>query len=637
MLDRITISTATGLFLLALAVYLATLAPTFVFTDTAELALVVRTGGVPHPPGFPLYLVLAGLWSHLPLGADVAWRLNVLSAVLGAACAPVIYFVVRVTLSPASRGPADAEAATEPPWLREAPGATAALLFVFSHTFWRQATITEVYTLNMLMASLVLLAGGICVQRARDRRPLGWALAIFGLVGGLGLANHITLALMYFGVGGMVLLAPAHRCEEVFRRFWVPIACGSLGLLLYAVLPLRASAEPLVNWGNPHDWPHFLRHVTGWQFHEFVRPTGKVIGKNLSLFLWTALTDFTILPLVLVPFGCLRLAARNPVVLLGWVAGMLPPFLWSLGYDIAGEQQTYFLIPFLILALLMGAGAAEMARAARRNLRGGARRAGPPLALAAVSLLPLAANLARDDRSDETEARRYALDVLEPLERDALVFTRYWHLYAPTMYLQHLEGVRPDVDIVDMNLVKFSWYIPYLERAHPRSLSGLDEEVAAFRVLLARWEDDGEGLPQAEQDRFAALYGEVIDGMIERAWRDGRPVYATRDAAIPIERRFGERGVTLGASPDGLAFRLLPDRGMRALPPVQFRNTWERESRDPVAVRVRRRYANFWAERGRYFEASGESNLAVDAYLRADALSPGSEAVGEALKRLGGR
>ena len=96
--------------------------------------------------GVELVAWIAGPWAALPLGIDVAWRLNLLSAVLGAACAPAVLFTVRAALAPGKREreAAAAAAVEEPRWLREIPPGVAATAFVFSHTFWRQATITEV-------------------------------------------------------------------------------------------------------------------------------------------------------------------------------------------------------------------------------------------------------------------------------------------------------------------------------------------------------------------------------------------------------------------------------------------------------------------------------------------------------------
>src|SRR5258708_4770803 len=67
--------------LVPLAAYLCTLHPGLPAGDSGELITVAATGGVAHPPGYPLYTMLAGLWLQtFPFG-NIAWRLNVFSAV----------------------------------------------------------------------------------------------------------------------------------------------------------------------------------------------------------------------------------------------------------------------------------------------------------------------------------------------------------------------------------------------------------------------------------------------------------------------------------------------------------------------------------------------------------------------------
>src|SRR5215212_10081296 len=74
-------------FVAALLLYIWTLAPTVTLTDSGELIVVARGLGVAHPPGFPLWVMLAHLASLVPLG-NVAMRINFSSAVFAAlACA----------------------------------------------------------------------------------------------------------------------------------------------------------------------------------------------------------------------------------------------------------------------------------------------------------------------------------------------------------------------------------------------------------------------------------------------------------------------------------------------------------------------------------------------------------------------
>ncbi len=115
------------------AVYVQTLAPTVDTGDGPELATAVLTLGVPHPTGYPLYMLIGQLWTRaLPLG-DPAWRLNLLSALCAAlAVALLAGSTARLTRS-ALAG-----------WL-------AGGLLAFSPLLWSQATVVEVYALHLVL------------------------------------------------------------------------------------------------------------------------------------------------------------------------------------------------------------------------------------------------------------------------------------------------------------------------------------------------------------------------------------------------------------------------------------------------------------------------------------------------------
>ena len=61
--------------LLALGVYVLTLAPTVSFIDSGELITVGVQAGIAHPPGYPLYSLLAVVGARLPF-SDPAVGVN---------------------------------------------------------------------------------------------------------------------------------------------------------------------------------------------------------------------------------------------------------------------------------------------------------------------------------------------------------------------------------------------------------------------------------------------------------------------------------------------------------------------------------------------------------------------------------
>ena len=69
-----------------------------------------------------------------------------------------------------------------------------------------------------------------------------------------------------------------------------------------------------------------------------------------------------------------------------------------------------------------------------------------------------------------------------PIEEGGLLLTQEWQFYAPWLALHHLDGYRPDLKIIDVNLVRRFWYLDYLERHVPEYMDALRSEVDTYKV-----------------------------------------------------------------------------------------------------------------------------------------------------------
>src|SRR5205809_7833039 len=144
-------------FVATLLLYSWTLAPTVTLTDSGELIVVAHGLGVAHPPGFPVWIILAHLASLVPLG-NVAVRINFASALFAALASAMLTLVVAELIITASYLPKTKERGARKktktadsavdPVLIFAPAVGAGLLMASSRTLWSYATIAEAYTLD---------------------------------------------------------------------------------------------------------------------------------------------------------------------------------------------------------------------------------------------------------------------------------------------------------------------------------------------------------------------------------------------------------------------------------------------------------------------------------------------------------
>jgi hypothetical protein len=191
---------------LVLTGYVLTLAPTVTFWDAGEFIAAARTLGIPHPPGTPLFVLIAHVWAMLvPIG-EYAVRTNLLSALLSAMGAGFFFLVAHQTLAAASAGLEPVTAR----WLRLGGGTAAALGGAFSFTNWQNSNETEVYAAaTFSIAAMAWLVHLWRRHRGTERAPRLLLLVVY--LSGISIGNHLLALLV--GPALMVFIATTLRAQ----------------------------------------------------------------------------------------------------------------------------------------------------------------------------------------------------------------------------------------------------------------------------------------------------------------------------------------------------------------------------------------------------------------------------------------
>ncbi len=634
---------------LALALYLITLAPTVTFADAGELATAVYHLDVAYPPGFPLYLLLGKAYTLLVPWGRFIQRLNAFSALCAAAAVGMTGAALVVGLGVGRAQPTgrpkkgEGERILLPAWASTLLALAAAGLLAVSRTFWEQATLTEVYTLNMAVAAGLLLLWTLYAQARQeaDERRADRLMAGAALLSGLGMGNHLTLLFVALGVFLGAWLEEGIAFWS-WQRLLPRAGLFVLGLAVYLYLPLRALAAPPMNWGDPSRTTRFWRHVSGRQYQVNFAPRPATWAAQISFFLPRLWGEFSPVPLLLAPAGLYRLFRQRRSLAWGGVLSAGLVLFYALSYDIAEDQETYYLLLFLLLAVWIGQGMAQVAEWLRKEARRMGRLLVPPLTLLFLLLVlwPLLAHGHLCDRRSYTYAEEYARDVLENLPAEAVVLTRDWNLFAPAYYLQQVEAVRPDVVLVDQELLRRTWYLDTVARRFPWLAREAAEPLEAYRVELVKFE-------QGQPYEFATIQGrfqELGDALLGASIKAGRPALMTPEVeygylvGAGIETVGGRyRSKVTGGPPVGgagvgeayiwvpqaLAFRLV-ERAVATFPAESFAQSALREPRphDELTRKVVNKYAQHWLYRGLYLQVAGDCPGAVSAYEAALVIQP---------------
>ena len=662
--SRVEFACAGAVFLIALLLYSWTLAPTVTLTDSGELIVVAHGLGVAHPPGFPLWVILAHLASLVPLG-NVAVRINFSSALFAALASSILTLVVAELMITTPYLPTWKKRSAQQKKKAEdsrigqllicAPALGAGLLMAFSRTLWSYATIAEVYTLNTLLILVVLflmLRWRRCI--VADRRDAGQAITThdgwlyaaaltFGLALGV---HHVTVGLVLPAVAVIVYRTEGLRFFA--SRRLVCAALISVGALVavYAYLPFAASRSPVINWGNPRSVQEIWWHITGRQYRVFLSFTPKMMGAQFFEFCKMASREFgpawLPLPLVFAFAGIGSAFKRDGTTFWFLLFIVIANLAYDLSYQIAEDKDAYYLPVFISIAIAAGFGIRWLIQlAVSKSMSVTRSYLVAATAILLTSATAFAANWPVNNRRDYFIAYDYVENLFSTIEPNGLLLTQDWQVASPMFYAQEIEQRRRDVKVVDVNLLRRSWYFDYLRHAFPGMIERSREKIDAFVEILKEWERDPGAFARDQllTQRITAAFFEMLRSIVTNENRVA-PVYITRDLLF-AERTNAELGRWINQNyqlvPQGLVFNLASDQTFHDSPDPHLQTrgladgTVRFEKDDVINLKVLPVYTSMLINRGSYLALFNQHERGIVAFREALALDPSLAAAREGL------
>lgn len=401
-----------GTAFLALIFYLKTLAPGVLEGDPGEFQFVPYILGIPHPPGYPLFCFLGWLWSHLFPCGSVAFRMNLFSALWGAATVGIMVYL--------------GLEANQKPYLW--PYVAGALTFAFSRTFWNQSVVAEVYSLNAFFIVLFLWA-------VMKDLPL----PAVSFIAGLGLAHHRSFTLFLPGAVVFYLV----RKRKPRGHAALSLALFLAPLLFYLLIPLRAPSLPylkvylspddtLILYGN--SFRDFMDFVLARRFGGLLKWEAITWSRMVEAGQWLV-EEFSWGGVILGIIGLagLYLHRRWDVLALTGISfGAATTF--NLAYLI-GDIRLLYIPAYLIFSLWISCGAGELAfRLGNKAM--------------VLFILPLALsvqNFSSVQSSGSNIINKWDYILRLPLPEGAILVSNDRDEMVPLYYFQLVEGKRPDL------------------------------------------------------------------------------------------------------------------------------------------------------------------------------------------------
>ena len=549
---KLALKIAAVVFALSLIVYLATLAPAIPpGFDSAELISACASGGIAHPPGYPLYTMLGWLLCSLKLAAS-ALTMNAFSAFCSAAACACLAFGLALMFNSG--------------W-----GAlVGALSFGFALSPWRMAVGAEVFALHLFFLSLLAALAAV-YQKAPSCRF--FTLCVISFVLGLSFSHHHITALFIPGLVVFLYLSSqseqsvlssrnkqkAASCSHVkcsrFATCTIALLCFMLGLLPYLWLIFRARfladhAEPFVafNWGNPSTWENFYWVISRSGYGSLqLSVKGEGASGAASLIYWLCSLVFKQFKLVAAGLAIWGIAAS-------WKRQRAEFWLWSLLLILAGPfwavyaaqpngegyqemMERFFCSSYLAWGAFVGAGAAALADLRAVNINKTFKTGLIYASLIAAWAWPLAANWSSASEQGEYLVNDTLLYMAETVPDKAVVVAQNDAICGGLLYAKAV--LKRDFILIPVGVCHSQWFVDSLPLTYAQALK--EQGLAAVLDLAynegrAVYFDDEQTAGQCGLEYVPSHYV-VRQGLLFRYVSSKENIYASKENLLQYRRQ----------------------------------------------------------------------------------------------------
>ena len=568
-------------FIITFIVYIITTAPDLTFTDAGELACVCATLGIAHPSGYPLFSILGYLWSLIPLPISTIHSLNIFAGFLTAASVAVFYFVISFVLeivekkfgnlnkkvqfkktvkTPHTKSGikesliikekySEKKSDNEHPQLTQTKHGikgqdgillisfALSLLYGFADTIWAQAVGIEVYSLHLLMINLIIFTFLKATFSDAQAQKYFW-LASFLL--GLSFTNHLTtillvpaLLFMYFKLPG----EPFAFNKERFKALAILLIPLLIGLSLYIYMPVRSSTLPEFNWGWVHrSFSKFLYHLQGKQYQIWMF-SGENVGRNILLFF--SLVPYQVAWVGLIPFFYGLYVSFRISKELFWflILLIITCLIYSVNYSIH-DIDSYFNTAFFSILIITGIGVFSFVRKSPKYF---------PI-IFILPIISLVINYAENDESDDYLVPEYTRILIDNLQPNAIIISSQWDYWCSAFwYKQQVEHYRPDVVLIEQELLRRTWFPEQLRRWYPETMKLCEKEMNVYTEELELFESNR----NFDANSLQRCYITLLNACIDKNYNN-RPIYITAE----VLEKEPQLAKNYSKIPEGFAFRL---------------------------------------------------------------------------------
>lgn len=543
--------------IVTLVVYIFTMSRGVMPIDAGELAASQYTLGISHPSGYPLFNLIGFLWSKLPIGS-IIFRLNLLCAIWVALAnfflVKTAYIILQNSLLATIVVKKGSQKKDTPSVTHKTPAivsllasVSGILILAFTKTWWIQSAGVEVYSLHIALLSAFFFVFIKTLFKPNTTRK-DWI--INGILFGFCLTNHLTTVLVIPGLLVLYFWKMSFKKEAFISGSFMGISAFLVFVLMYGCMMQRAGSNPLVNYGNPDNMEYLNRHVQGWQFQSFMDADQKKANSSIANFVKFFTEQSAAIGIILALIGFIFSCTKNPKMAIFWLMNLLATMIYISMYDIH-DIENYFLLGYISLGIFMTMGIYRLLMAIKN-----VENSKAIYLVLLLPILPIAFNYSRANQSQLSYIDDYSKAAINSVEENAIILSREWDVFVSPAYYYHLiEKQRPDVTILDKELLRRSWYHHQIEAWDKDLAAKTKKQAEEFNEAVLLFERKQKFNPAVIQEKFETYITSILNEY------KNRPVYVSSlvldaDIARGIDVKLPPGTVLI---PDAYFFKLVPN------------------------------------------------------------------------------
>ena len=448
--------------LIPFSVYLLTLAPSVTFFDSGEFITAIYSLGSAHSPGYPTFINYAKPFTYLPFGS-IAFRVNVATAFSSALACFGLYLLVSWFL----KNETLVEDVRFSSFFKKMTALSAALTFAFSARLWLQTNHDKPYPLVSFLVAIIFYLLLLWRSHYKNGEDLPKYIYLASFLAGMTFGAHQTIVLLIPAYSFLILSVDWRLIKRV-KEILLAFVFAVLGLSIHLYLPIRASVNPVMNWGDPKTYTQFLWHILR-KGYPVEKPE-----RSLAL-LWDQVNafnipnEFTYIGLFIIVIGIIAFYNIFRDEVLTFFIGILTFVVVIVGYlntptDLIFLTEEFFTPIYLLSAVFIGLGMflllkKALAGKSSRYLASFSTKALTGLILLSLPCTVCALHYIENDQHENYVAFDYATNTLRSIPENGVLYTWGDSGAFPLWYLQWAEKMREDLDLLHTPHLVFKWYL----------------------------------------------------------------------------------------------------------------------------------------------------------------------------------